>query len=87
MSKCKVCGEPEDWGGYCTDCWPGYNLCLACNDYRCEHLVPTENDINDPEYTSCHCENQECRTGFVEGSTRRVVTKKEFAELIKSWGM
>lgn len=86
MDKCNKCGEPVDWiDGYCIDCWPGYNLCKACDDYRCEHVTPAPEDLLDPEFTSCHCGNIECRAGFVEGSTNRIVNKKEFAEIRKSW--
>ena len=92
--KCPHCndvyGETGDWGRdgehYCIDCWPGYNLCKACGDYRCEHIIPTEEDLKDKEFTSCHCENSECRAGFVEGSKDRIVNRREFDTLIKSWG-
>lgn len=92
--KCPHCneafGEAGDWGRdgehYCIDCWPGYDLCKACGDYRCEHLTLTEEDLKDDELTSCHCGNVECRAGFVEGSTQRVMNRKEFNALLKSWG-
>lgn len=88
MENCPKCGEPfgeTSWDGVCIDCWPGYNLCKACEDYRCEHIIPTDEDLKDPEFTSCHCENPDCRTGFVEGSDQRVVTRKEFDAIKKSW--
>ncbi len=90
MKNCPKCGETfgeaGDWNGVYIDCWPGYDLCKACNDYRCEHFIaPTEEDLKDPEFTSCHCGNQECRAGFVEGSTHRIITRKEFKTLVASW--
>ena len=91
--KCPHCGEifgdAGDWGRngehYCIDCWPGYNLCKACADYRCEHIIPDAEDLKDEEFTSCHCGNKECRTGFMEGSTRRIVNRKEWEAIVKSW--
>lgn len=89
MENCPKCGEmfgeSGSWDGVCVDCWPGYDLCKACNDYRCEHLIADENDLKDAEFTSCHCGNQECRTGFVEGSTNHIITRKQFADLRKTW--
>jgi len=84
--QCCKCSGPLNWiEGYCIDCWPGYDLCKACGDYRCEHFVPTVDDLDDLEFTSCHCGNKECRTGFVEGSTERIVNQKEFDALLKHW--
>jgi hypothetical protein len=88
--NCPKCGEPfgetGEWGdGVCIDCWPGYDLCKVCEDYRCEHLIPTPENLADPEFTSCHCENPGCRAGFVEGSTSRIVTRKEFEAIKESW--
>jgi hypothetical protein len=88
--RCSKCGEDFgtglDWDGVCIDCWPGYDLCLACDDYRCEHIIPIAENLSDPEFTSCHCHNTGCRAGFVEGSTSRIVTRKQFEEIKKSWG-
>jgi hypothetical protein len=58
--KCPHCGEifgeAGDWGRneehYCIDCWPGYDLCKACEDYRCEHAIPDAEDLKDEEFTS-----------------------------------
>jgi hypothetical protein len=84
--KCTKCGAEEQWfGEYCLDCWPGYDLCKACRDYRCEHFVPDPSDLDDPEFTSCHCENKECREGFIEGSEYRIITQAEFSELQRQW--
>lgn len=84
-------GESGDWGQdgehYCIDCWPGYNLCKSCGDYRCEHLVPMPEDLKDPEYFSCYCGNEDCKYGFIEGSDRRIVNRKEWKEILQSWGM
>jgi hypothetical protein len=84
--KCgELFGETSAWDGVCIDCWPGYNLCKACDDYRCEHIVPTPEDLKNPEFRSCGCGSDECRTGFVEGSTNRIVNRKEFSDLRNSW--
>jgi hypothetical protein len=87
---CPKCGEPygetSSWDGVCIDCWPGYDLCKACDHYRCEHIVPIAEDLADPEFRSCGpCGYTGCREGFVEGSTNRIVTRKEFAALVESW--
>ena len=70
--ECPKCGEEfgeaGGWdGGVCINCWSGYDPCKACNDYRCEHLVPYADDLKDPGYRSCHCGHDGCRAGFVEG--------------------
>lgn len=77
--KCKTCGELADWDGYCTDCWPGYNLCAdpRCEHYRCEHAGPEGKE---------ECGNAGCPCKvFVENSEKRVVTKKEWAAIRESW--
>ena len=80
------CKEEIMFDGLCGDHWPGYNLCKVCEDYRCEHIAPTEEDLKDPDFYSCHCESPGCREGFVEGSTSRIVTAAEFRALRRSWG-
>lgn len=84
MSKCDRCpkcnepfGESGELGGVCTDCWPGYNLCnnQLCDHYRCEHAMDDNSCMN----SDCECQ------GFVEGSSRHIITRKEFAALRKSW--
>lgn len=79
MTKpCPKCAESMEHsldGMVCYDCWPGYNLCAdeRCDHYRCEHFDEG-------------CGNADCPcAGFVEGSTRRVMTTKEFEALKKSW--
>jgi len=86
--KCVVEGCKEDvmFKDFCGDHEPGYNLCKACDDYRCEHISPTEEDLKDPEFFSCHCENAECRAGFVEGSDRKIVSLAMGRKLMRSWG-
>lgn len=86
-TKCAKYVGSWEWFGkvFCIDCWPGYDLCKACNDYRCEHLIPDAQDLIDPNFRSCHCRNRKCAKGFVEGSTRRIVTQAEFAKLIERW--
>lgn len=76
--KCTLCQEPGGYGwgekDYCIDCWPGYNLCKQCGDYRVEH-------IGDYCEGECHC----VCPSFEEGSTERIVNSKEFAALVKIW--
>jgi hypothetical protein len=86
--KCSIsdCIEDAFIDGVCSDHWSGYDLCKACGDYRCEHMTVQGNELSDPEWFSCHCENFGCREGFVEGSTRRVISLAEFRALRRTWG-
>lgn len=81
--KCKT--EARYFGEHCLDCWPGYELCKACGDYRCEHLLLDAEDLTDPEMTSCHCGNLECRAAFIEGSENRIINQAEFIALRQQW--
>ena len=87
MKGCINCKhEAASFDGYCYDCWPRYDLCAACTDYRCEHMPMTKEDLENPESFSCHCEHPDCRAGFVEGNKDRVVHRRIFEAMTEAWG-